>query len=199
MFFSNKSDFLSQNNLLSSNPSGFKSSYSTETALLSMNFCVKPRDQWNGCRVIISHHQILLFIPSELGISGTALLWFESYLTIIYSKWQGKESSSNITYLPLGYCRDRCLVPYSSQYRPPFLVQLSNHMISLPYSDYTLLSYSTVQGTCRVASPLYTPITVYMSNLRFYLQDSHFSGFYYDLWIIGLPYSKRNKKWASWS
>ncbi|XP_076155180.1 uncharacterized protein LOC143138640 [Alosa pseudoharengus] len=85
------SDFLSQNNLLDPNQSGFKSGHSTETALLSVTKALKEARATARSSVLILldlsaafdtvNHRILLSILANMGISGSALSWFESYLT----------------------------------------------------------------------------------------------------------------------
>src|SRR4029434_1576118 len=84
-------EFLSKNNLLDPNKTGFKSGHSTETALLSVTEALhtaraaaQPSDL-----VLLAlsaafdtvNHRILLSILSSMGISGNAHSWFESYLT----------------------------------------------------------------------------------------------------------------------
>lgn len=54
-----------------------------------------------------------------------ALLWFD----ISYSWLHCKEKSSGITFFPLVYYKELCLVPYSSKYTPLPLVWWPTHMV----------------------------------------------------------------------
>ncbi|CAM4660588.1 unnamed protein product [Leuciscus chuanchicus] len=82
---------LTQNNLLDNNQSGFKSGHSTETALLSGIEALRLARAASKSSVLILldlsaafdtvNHQILLSILKMKGISGTALQWFNSYLS----------------------------------------------------------------------------------------------------------------------
>ena len=106
--FKQVSDFLSQNNLLDPKQSGFKSGHSTETALLSVTEALRVAKASAQSSVLILldlsaafdtvNHDILLSTLSELGISGKAHSWFESYLSghSFCVSWQGciKTSSS---------------------------------------------------------------------------------------------------------
>ncbi len=80
--------FLTQNNLLDSNQSGFRSGHSTETALLSVVEALRLARVASKSSLLILldlsaafdtvNHQILLSTLLRKGISGTALQWFES-------------------------------------------------------------------------------------------------------------------------
>ena len=77
------SNFLSQNNLLDPNQSGFKTGHFTETAVLSVTTALQSARAALRSSVIILldlsaafdmvNHQILLARLSEMGITGTAL------------------------------------------------------------------------------------------------------------------------------
>jgi len=77
--------FLSLNNQLDVNQSGFKKGHSTETALLSVTEAASKSsvlillDLSSALDTV--NHQILLSTLSSLGFTGTPLHWFESYLT----------------------------------------------------------------------------------------------------------------------
>ncbi len=100
--FNQVSAFLTQNNLLDSNQSGFRSGHSTETALLSVVEALRLARAVSKSSLLILldlsaafdtvNHQILL----AKGISGTALQWFESYLSDRSFKvsWRGEVSKS---------------------------------------------------------------------------------------------------------
>ncbi len=104
--FNQVSAFLTQNNLLDSNQSGFRSGHSTETALLSVVEALRLARAASKSSLLILldlsaafdtvNHQILLSTLLKKGISGTALQWFESYLTDRSFKvsWRGEVSKS---------------------------------------------------------------------------------------------------------
>jgi len=82
---------LSQNNLLDSHQSGFKAAHSTEMALLAVTESLRNARGSSLSSVLILldlspafdtlKHQIILSTLGELGIAGTALSLFTSYLT----------------------------------------------------------------------------------------------------------------------
>ncbi len=104
--FNQVSAFLTQNNLLDSNQSGFISGHSTETALLSVVEALRLARAASKSSLLILldlsaafdtvNHQILLSTLLKKGISGTALQWFESYLSVRSFKvsWRGEVSKS---------------------------------------------------------------------------------------------------------
>uniref|UniRef100_A0A672ZLQ3 Reverse transcriptase domain-containing protein n=1 Tax=Sphaeramia orbicularis TaxID=375764 RepID=A0A672ZLQ3_9TELE len=89
--FKQVTEFLSQNNLLDINQSGFKIGHSTETALLSVTEALKEARAAAKSSVLILldlsaafdtvNHDILLSILWNMGITGHAHSWFQSYLT----------------------------------------------------------------------------------------------------------------------
>src|SRR4029434_1661311 len=97
-------EFLSRNNLLDPNQSGFKSVHSTETALLSVTEALKTARAaaQSSALVLLDlsaafdtvNHRITLSILSSMGISGNAHSWFESYLSgrSFNVQWQGQLS-----------------------------------------------------------------------------------------------------------
>ncbi len=102
--FNQLSLFLEQNNILDNNQSGFRSGHSTETALLSVTEALRLARAAAKSSVLILldlsaafdtvNHQILLSTLRKMGISGTALLWFESYLSD--RSWRGEVSKSQL-------------------------------------------------------------------------------------------------------
>ncbi len=104
--FNQVSAFLTQNNLLDSNQSVFRSGHSTETALLSVVEALRLARVASKSSLLILldlsaafdtvNHQILLSTLLKKGISGTALQWFESYLSDRSFKvsWRGEVSKS---------------------------------------------------------------------------------------------------------
>ncbi len=89
--FNQVSAFISQTNLLDSNQSDFKCGHSTETALLSVVEALRLARLASKSSLLILldlfaafdtvNHQILLSTLLRKGISGPALLWFETYLS----------------------------------------------------------------------------------------------------------------------
>ncbi len=83
--------FVSQNNKLDAEQSGFRSGHSTETALLSVTEALRIAKANSKSSVLILldlsatfdtvNHQILLSTLSSMNITGIPLRWFESYLT----------------------------------------------------------------------------------------------------------------------
>ncbi len=81
--------FLTQNNLLDSNQSGFRSGHSTKTALLSVVEALSLARTASKSSILILldlsaafdivNHQVLLSTLMAKGISVTTLQWFESY------------------------------------------------------------------------------------------------------------------------
>ncbi len=84
LFFNQVSLFLSQNNKLDANQSGFRSGHSTETVLLSAHWSPK-----SSVLILLDlsatfdtvNHQILQSTLTSLDITGISLRWFKSYLT----------------------------------------------------------------------------------------------------------------------
>ncbi len=104
--FNQVSAFLTHNNLLDSNQSGFRSVHSTETALLWVVEAVRLARAASKISLLVFlhlpaafgmvNHQILLSTLLRKGISGTTLQWFESYLSDSSFKvsWRGEVSKS---------------------------------------------------------------------------------------------------------
>ncbi len=105
--FNQVSAFLTQNNLLDSNQSGFRSGNSTKTALLSVAEALRlaRADSKSSILILLDlsaafdmvNHQILLSTLLAKGISGTTLQWFESYLSVTTSNYWGASGLSSWT------------------------------------------------------------------------------------------------------
>uniref|UniRef100_A0A8C8DHB1 Reverse transcriptase domain-containing protein n=1 Tax=Oryzias sinensis TaxID=183150 RepID=A0A8C8DHB1_9TELE len=85
-------DFLNEHNVLEKCPSGFRTGHSTETALLKILNDLRHNYDSQKLSVLVLldlsaafdtvDHQILIDrLRSRVGLSGTALNWFHSYLT----------------------------------------------------------------------------------------------------------------------
>ncbi len=125
--FNQVTAFLTQNNLLDSNQSGFRSGHSTETALLSVVEDLRLARTASKSSLLILldlsavidtvNHQILLSTLLRKGISGTALQWFDSYLSDRSFKvsWRGEVSKSQhlATGVPQGCHRAQFLDHFS--------------------------------------------------------------------------------------
>ena len=89
--FNQLSRYLHQNNLLDPHQSGFKAGHSTETALLAVTESLRAAGANSLSSVLILldlsaafdtvNHQILLSTLEGMGVSGSALSLFASYLT----------------------------------------------------------------------------------------------------------------------
>ncbi len=98
--FNQVTAFLTQNNLLDSNQSGFRSGHSTETVLLSVveNLRLARKASKSSLLILLDlsaafdtvNHQILLSTLLRKGISGTALQWLTLTSQIGPSKYIGE-------------------------------------------------------------------------------------------------------------
>ena len=114
--FNELSSYLHQNNFLDPLQSGFKAGHSTETALLSVTESIRTASAKSLSSVLILldlsaafdtvDHQILLSSLKAMGVSGSALSLFESYLTdrSYQVTWRGSmsEQRSLTTGVPQG-------------------------------------------------------------------------------------------------
>ncbi len=104
--FNQVTAFLTQNNLLDRNQSGFRSGHSTETGLLSVFKALRLARAASESSLLIFldlsadfdtvNHQILLSTLLRKSISGTTLQWFDSYRSDRSFKvsWRGEVSKS---------------------------------------------------------------------------------------------------------
>ncbi|KAJ8349446.1 hypothetical protein SKAU_G00245760, partial [Synaphobranchus kaupii] len=93
------------NNLLDPHQSGFRTGHSTETALLAVTEALATARVSSLSSVLILldlstafdtvNHKLLISTLAEMGISGTALSWFVSYLTdrSYQVSWKGSVSA----------------------------------------------------------------------------------------------------------
>ncbi len=119
--FNQVSAFLTQNNLLDSNQSGFRSGHSTETALLSVVEALRlaSADSKSSILILLDlsaafdkvNHQILLSALLAKGISGTVLQWFESYLSDRSFKVSWRGEVSELQHLTTGVPQGSVLGP----------------------------------------------------------------------------------------
>ena len=106
-------EFLSRNNLLDPNQSGFKSGHSTETALALKTARAAAQ---SSALVLLDlsatfdtvNHRILLSILSSMGISGKARTPGLNHTSLgAHSMCHGKVSCLNLTASPQGYPKAR--------------------------------------------------------------------------------------------
>ncbi len=152
--FNRLSLFLAQNNHLDNKHSGFKRGHLTETALLSVTEAQRLARAASKSSVLVLldlsaafdtvNHQILLSALRKMGISGTALLWFESYLSdrSFRVSWRGEVSKSQL--LATGVTQGSVLGPLLfSIYMSSLGSVIQKHSFSYHYNaDDTQLYFS---------------------------------------------------------
>ncbi len=179
--FNQVSAFLTQNNLLDNNQSGFRSGHSTETALLSVVEALRLAKAASKSSLLILldlsiafdmvNHQILLSTLLRKGISGTALQWFESYLSDRSFKvsWRGEVSKSQ--HLVTG-------VPQGSVLRPLLFSVYTASLDSVIqkygfsyhcYADDTQLYLSFLPDDPTIA----TRISACLTDISYWMKDHH--------------------------
>ncbi len=179
--FNQLSLFLAQNNILDNNQSGFRSGHSTETALLSVTEALRLARAASKSSVLILldlsaafdtvNHQILMSILRKMGISGTALLWFESYLSdrSFRVSWRGEVSKPQL--LATGVPQGSVLGPLLfSIYMSSLGSVIQKHGFSyLCYADDTQLYFSF--------QPEYPTVTdriaACLSDISSWMMDHH--------------------------
>ena len=143
-------DYLSSNSLLNPHQSGFTKHHSTETLLVSLyNKLVSAvSHQQVSCLCLldisaafdtIDHSLLLNRLSSSFGVSGTALLWFESYLSS--RSFSVKASSHCSKPLPLS-----CGVPQGSVLGPLLFILYTtplSHLIKSSSVDHHLYADDT--------------------------------------------------------
>ena len=115
------SSYLSENDLLDPNQSGFRSGHSTETALLTVIESLgATRVSSNSAVVILLdlssvfdtvNHQVLFSTVAELGIADSVLNWFTSYLTNLTFQVTWRSSLSKPCFLETGVPQGSVLGP----------------------------------------------------------------------------------------
>uniref|UniRef100_A0A8C1KNF9 Reverse transcriptase domain-containing protein n=1 Tax=Cyprinus carpio TaxID=7962 RepID=A0A8C1KNF9_CYPCA len=179
--FNQLSMFLIQNNLLDSNQSGFKSAHSTETALLSVTEALRLARAASKSLVLILldlsaafdtvNHQILLSTLRKMAISGTALLWFKSYLSdrSFRVSWRGEVSKSQ--FLATGVPQGSVLGPLLfSIYMTSLGSVIQKHVFSYHcYADDTQLYFSFQPDDPTVVAR----ISACLSDISSWMNDHH--------------------------
>jgi len=130
--------FLNRTTILDNNQSGFKCGHSTETALPSVFEALRLARAASKSSVLILldlsaafdtvNHQILLSILKMKGISGTALQWFKSYLSVRSFRvlWRGVASKTQ--HLATG-------VPQGSVLGPPLFFIYMTSLASICFKN----------------------------------------------------------------
>ncbi len=179
--FNHVSAFLKQNNLLDSNQSGFRSGHSTETAFLSVVEALRLARAASKSSLLILldlsaafdmvNHQILLSTLLRKGISGTALQWFESYLSDRSFKvsWRGEVSKSQ--HLATGVPQGSVLGPLLfSVYMASLGSVIQKHGFSYHcYADDTQLYLSFHPEDPTIA----TRISACLTDISCWMKDHH--------------------------
>ncbi len=151
--FNQLSLFLAQNNILDNNQSGFRSGHDLSAAFDTVN------------------HQILMSILRKMGISGTALLWFESYLSdrSFRVSWRGEVSKSQL--LATGVPQGSVLGPLLfSIYMSSLGSVIQKHGFSYHcYADDTQLYFSFQPDDPTVTAR----IAACLSDISSWMMDHH--------------------------
>ncbi len=179
--FNQVTAFLTQNNLLDSNQSGFRSGHSTETALLSVVEDLKLARTASKSSLLILldlsaafdtvNHQILLSTLLRKGISGNALQWFDPYLSDRPFKvsWRGEVSKSQ--HLATGVPQGSVLGPLLfSVYMASLGSVIQKHGYSYHcYADDTQLYLSFHPDELTIAAR----ISACLADISSWMKDHH--------------------------
>lgn len=182
-------DILSSNNLDEEFQSGFRTYHSTETALLRVSNDIRlAADQGKVSLLILLDlsaafdtidHDVLLNRLAALGISGTALNWFRSYLsertqTVLFNN--KKSSPSHVSY---GVPQGSVLGPLLFRiYMIPLCIILHNLGVSFHcYADDTQIYLSTSSSPSDLsdlrssACSIYSVVSKWLSSNYLRLND----------------------------
>ncbi len=179
--FNQVTAFLTQNNLLDSNQSGFRSGHSTETALLSVVEDLRLARTASKSSLLILldlsaafdtvNHQILLSTLLRKGISGNALQWFDSYLSDRSFKvsWRGEVSKSQ--HLATGVPQGSVLGPlFFSVYMASLGSVIHQHGFSYHcYADDTQFYLSFHPDDLMIAAR----ISACLADISSWIKDHH--------------------------
>ncbi|KAM9394617.1 uncharacterized protein ACWYII_033223 isoform 2-T2 [Salvelinus alpinus] len=173
--------YLSQNDLLDPNQSGFKTSHSTETALLCITEALRTAkaNSLSSALILLDlsaafdtvNHQILLSTLSELGISGAAHAWIASYLTGRSYQVAWRESVSSPRALTTGVPQGSVLGPLLfSLYTKSLGSVITSHGLSYHcYADDTQLIFSFPPSDDQVANR----ISACLADISVWMTDHH--------------------------
>lgn len=179
--FKQVTEFLAQHNLLDPYQSGFKSGHSTETALLSVTEALKEARAAGQSSVLILldlsaafdtvNHGILLDKLTNMGITGKAHAWFESYVTgrSFNVSWLGQ--TSVLHHLTTGVPQGSVLGPLLfAMYTTSLGPIIRSHGFSYHcYADDTQLYLSFPPGDSMVS----TRISDCLADISAWMKEHH--------------------------
>ncbi len=180
--FNQATAFLTQNNLLDSNQSGFKSGHSTETALLSVVEDLRLARTASKSSLLIFldlsaafdtvNHQIPVSTLLRKGISETALQWFDSYLSDRSFKVSWRSYVSKSQHLATGVPQGSVLGPLLfSVYMASLGSVIQQHGFSYHcYTDDTQLYLSFHPDDLTIAAR----ISACLADISCWMKDHHF-------------------------
>lgn len=152
-------EFLESNKLLHDSQSGFRSGYSTETALLEVSEIIRETIDQGNCAMLVLldlsaafdtvSHQILLDRLELLGVMATVLSWFRSFLEDCSQKVFLRLHVSSASPLVCGVPQGSALSPtlFNVYLAPlaPIIEQFGVKVVS--YADDTQLVFSFREHT----------------------------------------------------
>ncbi len=174
--FNQVTAFLTQNNLLNSNQSGFRSGHSTETALLSVVEEIRHIERlitllYLSAAFDMVNHQILLSTLLRKGILGTALQWFDSYLSDRSFKVSWRGEVSKLQHLATGVPQGSVLGPlFFSVYMASLGSVIQKHGFSYHcYADDTQLYLSFHPDDLTIAARF----SACLAEISCWMKDHH--------------------------